>query len=130
MQLDVTGHVIILDEAHNIEDICREVASVSFREDHLTAVASECESLMKQRAADSEIYGTLQTYSLKLVDFLKITVVDKVVSLLLITQEIIYTIKLHDRLIIISEYVWYIYSTSIQFSIEDIIPCYVFYYGI
>nr|XP_033199258.1 Fanconi anemia group J protein homolog [Bombus vancouverensis nearcticus] len=78
MQLDVTGHVIILDEAHNIEDICREVASVSFREDHLTAVATECESLMKQRAADSEIYETLQTYSLKLVHFLKITVVDKV----------------------------------------------------
>ncbi|XP_050595699.1 Fanconi anemia group J protein homolog isoform X1 [Bombus affinis] len=78
MQLDVAGHVIILDEAHNIEDICREVASVSFREDHLTAVATECESLMKQRAADSEIYGTLQTYSLKLVNFLKTTVVDKV----------------------------------------------------
>ncbi|XP_060828487.1 Fanconi anemia group J protein homolog isoform X2 [Bombus pascuorum] len=78
MQLNVAGHVIILDEAHNIEDICREAASVSFREDHLTAVATECESLMKQRAPDSEIYGTLQTYSLKLVNFLKITGVDKI----------------------------------------------------
>ncbi|XP_043509192.1 Fanconi anemia group J protein-like [Frieseomelitta varia] len=52
MQLDLKDQVIILDEAHNIEDICREVASVSFREDHLQVVLKECESLGKARVSD------------------------------------------------------------------------------
>lgn len=71
MQLNLKDQVIILDEAHNIEDICRDVASVNFREDHLTAAASECESLTKQRASDFPTYNTLNQYILQLVKFIK-----------------------------------------------------------
>ncbi|CAK9823429.1 Fanconi anemia group J protein homolog [Anthophora retusa] len=71
IQLNLKDQVIILDEAHNIEDICREVASVTFREDHLTAAAHECESLGKQRTADFTVYNTLKLYIEKLVKFLK-----------------------------------------------------------
>ncbi|XP_017789899.1 PREDICTED: Fanconi anemia group J protein-like [Habropoda laboriosa] len=71
IQLDLKDQVIILDEAHNIEDICREVASVTFREDHLASTAHECESLAKTRAADFSVYDTIKVYIQKLVKFLK-----------------------------------------------------------
>lgn len=83
MQLDLKGHVIILDEAHNIEDICRDVASVSFRHDHLSNAASDCETLAKQRSHDNETYNTLKLYISKLMEFLKTIPLNKVVSFLL-----------------------------------------------
>lgn len=73
--------VIILDEAHNIEDISRDVSSVSFREDHLQATAHECETLAKQRAEDFTTYDTLKTFLLNVMAFLKDMSLDKVVSI-------------------------------------------------
>lgn len=78
LQLDMKDQVIILDEAHNIEDISRDVSSVAFREDHLQATAHECETLAKQRAEDFTTYDTLKTFLLKLVTFLKDMSLDKV----------------------------------------------------
>ena len=79
MQLDLNDQVIILDEAHNIEDICRNVASTDFREDDLRAVAMECKSLAKQRRKyDFATYNNLKLYLLKLADFLKTITLDKV----------------------------------------------------
>ncbi|OAD57952.1 Fanconi anemia group J protein [Eufriesea mexicana] len=78
MQLDLKDQVIILDEAHNIEDICRDVASVSFREDHLSGAANECESITKQRLEDFATYSTLKSYIFKLVEFLKSIPLNKV----------------------------------------------------
>ncbi|XP_031834179.2 Fanconi anemia group J protein homolog isoform X1 [Nomia melanderi] len=78
MQLDLKEQVIILDEAHNIEDSCREVASVNFREDHLQATAIECESLAKRRPTDAFTYTTIKLYILKLHKFLKSITLDKV----------------------------------------------------
>ncbi|XP_026297465.1 Fanconi anemia group J protein homolog isoform X2 [Apis mellifera] len=78
LQLDMKDQVIILDEAHNIEDISRDVSSVAFREDHLQATAHECETLAKQRAEDFMTYDTLKTFLLKLVTFLKDMSLDKV----------------------------------------------------
>ncbi|XP_054012113.1 Fanconi anemia group J protein homolog [Hylaeus anthracinus] len=71
MQLDLKGQVIIVDEAHNIEDICRDVASVSFRDDHLAAAARECEVLVEQRTYDGDTYKTLKEYLFRLIKFLK-----------------------------------------------------------
>ncbi|XP_012141120.2 Fanconi anemia group J protein homolog [Megachile rotundata] len=71
MQIDLKDEVVILDEAHNIEDICREVASVAFREDQLVVVATECEALTKQREDDFATYNTIKVYVLKLVKFMK-----------------------------------------------------------
>ncbi|KAK9302351.1 hypothetical protein QLX08_005611 [Tetragonisca angustula] len=71
MQLDLKGQVIILDEAHNIEDICREVASVSFREDHLQVVVNECESLAKGRSDENpRAYNILCMFISRVLQFL------------------------------------------------------------
>ncbi|XP_076681312.1 Fanconi anemia group J protein homolog isoform X1 [Andrena cerasifolii] len=79
MQLDLQNQVIILDEAHNIEDICRNEASKDFREDDLRAVAVECKSLAKQRQKhDFTTYNNLNLYLLQLADFLKTITLDKV----------------------------------------------------
>lgn len=80
MQLDLKGQVIILDEAHNIEDSCRDVASVDFREDHLQALATECDGLTKLRASDAFTYTTIKLYILKLYKFLKTITLDTAVS--------------------------------------------------
>lgn len=82
MQLDLNDQVIILDEAHNIEDTCRGVASADFREDYLRAVAMECKSLAnRRRKYDFTTYNNLQLYLLQLADFLKTITLDKVVSI-------------------------------------------------
>ncbi|XP_076761433.1 Fanconi anemia group J protein homolog [Xylocopa sonorina] len=73
IQLDVQNQIIILDEAHNIEDICRDVASVNFRYDSLQNAALECEALTKQRAFDFDTYNTLKAYILNLSLFLEET---------------------------------------------------------
>ncbi|KAG7205994.1 hypothetical protein KM043_003400 [Ampulex compressa] len=78
MQISLKGEIIILDEAHNIEDICREAASVNFREDHINVAANECDALAKQRTADSGVYEILKNYFLGLEKFLKITGVERI----------------------------------------------------
>lgn len=49
MMIDLQNKIIILDEAHNIEDSAREAASLSITSDELTQVTDEieeiCESL-------------------------------------------------------------------------------------
>ena len=84
MQLDLKGQVIILDEAHNIEDICREVASVSFREDHLQAVINEFETLVKERNDESNTYKFLCLFVFKVLKCLCSVGLDKNVSRLIL----------------------------------------------
>jgi len=45
MLIDLTGKVVILDEAHNIEDSAREAASLSVTNFQLEEVTSELEDL-------------------------------------------------------------------------------------
>lgn len=78
LQINIKGQVIILDEAHNIEDSSRDAASVSFRDDYLTAAANECDSLMNQIGSDRATYATMKTYLLNLVEFLTKTILDKI----------------------------------------------------
>ncbi|XP_015113040.1 Fanconi anemia group J protein homolog [Diachasma alloeum] len=47
MQINVEGDIIILDEAHNIEDICRDSASSSFTIQELQAVMEDCQEFHK-----------------------------------------------------------------------------------
>nr|XP_033329267.1 Fanconi anemia group J protein-like [Megalopta genalis] len=78
LQMDLSNQVIILDEAHNIEDICRDVASVDFREDYLEIAANECKDIGNARTNDPTAYKNLQAYFLKLAEFLKSTVLKKI----------------------------------------------------
>ena len=47
MLIDVTGQVIILDEAHNMEDSAREAASGSVTSRELEEIVKEMEELCK-----------------------------------------------------------------------------------
>lgn len=49
MLIDVHEKVIILDEAHNIEDSAREAASLSITSEELTEVTEEIEEICESR---------------------------------------------------------------------------------
>ncbi|KAL4579106.1 hypothetical protein LXL04_015241 [Taraxacum kok-saghyz] len=63
MELDVKGNIIILDEAHNIEDIARDAGSIEAEEDVLNQLQLElgnlCESERVTPADQVEIYQPL-----------------------------------------------------------------------
>ncbi|XP_012938983.1 Fanconi anemia group J protein, partial [Aplysia californica] len=48
MMISLKGHVVILDEAHNIEDAAREAASQSIGQDTLVKAIKDIDSLMEQ----------------------------------------------------------------------------------
>ncbi|KAK4725441.1 hypothetical protein R3W88_028220 [Solanum pinnatisectum] len=56
MEVVITGAIIILDEAHNIEDICRDAGSVDVEEDILLQLQMELEQLIQ---SDTMIYQPL-----------------------------------------------------------------------
>lgn len=81
MQLDLKDQIIILDEAHNIEDICRDVASKTIREDDLEQVMYECKHLVT--AKDSGVkftYSNIRRYCEKMLKFLQSQPVTPIVS--------------------------------------------------
>lgn len=47
MSLQLRGHVIIVDEAHNIEDQCRSAASLRLEQTNLNLAKMDCEKLSK-----------------------------------------------------------------------------------
>lgn len=47
MQINLKGSIVILDEAHNIEDVCREVASVNITNDNLANAITDCENVLE-----------------------------------------------------------------------------------
>ncbi|XP_032691558.1 Fanconi anemia group J protein homolog [Odontomachus brunneus] len=71
MQINLKGHIVILDEAHNIEDICREVASVDIKDIKLMIASKECKELSILPDADKNTYITIYTYLCDVGNFLK-----------------------------------------------------------
>lgn len=45
MKMKLQGHVIIVDEAHNIEDTCRDAASLQLDQTNLNLAKHDCENL-------------------------------------------------------------------------------------
>ncbi|KAJ8679104.1 hypothetical protein QAD02_014891, partial [Eretmocerus hayati] len=66
MQLTVDGDVVIIDEAHNIEGICRDVRSADFREDALGEAIDDCQlvSNLTEYRADQQFkpYKIIKDY--------------------------------------------------------------------
>ncbi|KAF9603708.1 hypothetical protein IFM89_037471 [Coptis chinensis] len=56
MEVDLKGSIVILDEAHNIEDIARDAASVDIEDDVLDTLKRELEQLC---LVDSSVYQPL-----------------------------------------------------------------------
>ena len=61
MQIKLDGHIIIVDEAHNIEGICRDVGSAELREDNLSEAIEDCR-LVGNLAQTSPYYDRLDSY--------------------------------------------------------------------
>lgn len=47
MNLKLKGHVIIVDEAHNIEDQCRDAASLQLDQTNMNLAKADCEKVHK-----------------------------------------------------------------------------------
>lgn len=56
--MKLKGHVIIVDEAHNIEDQCREAASLRLDQSMVNLAKMDCEKLSKL-GQDSTSYAAL-----------------------------------------------------------------------
>ncbi|XP_013146358.1 PREDICTED: Fanconi anemia group J protein-like isoform X2 [Papilio polytes] len=54
MQIDLSDNIVIIDEAHNIEDICRDAATFSFTKDNIQAAIKELELVAGYRFANQD----------------------------------------------------------------------------
>ncbi|XP_018915007.2 Fanconi anemia group J protein homolog isoform X1 [Bemisia tabaci] len=70
MEINLKGEIMILDEAHNIEDVCRDSASLTVHLNDLTSFMQECE-----KAAESgnfpEEHAQMRSFVKLLVDWIK-----------------------------------------------------------
>ncbi|XP_045539006.1 Fanconi anemia group J protein homolog isoform X2 [Papilio machaon] len=54
MQIDLSDNIVIIDEAHNIEDICRDAATFTFTRDNVQASIKELEVVAGYRFANQD----------------------------------------------------------------------------
>ncbi|KAK0074067.1 hypothetical protein PV325_008821 [Microctonus aethiopoides] len=75
MQIDLKGEIVILDEAHNIEDICRNAASMSFQIAELHEIITDCFNFNKAHEGTSPPYfaSVISTFCERLIKFIEIT---------------------------------------------------------
>lgn len=64
MNLKLRGHVVIVDEAHNIEDQCREAASLRLEQSMVNLAKMDCEKLSKF-GQDSTSYSAMVSYNMR-----------------------------------------------------------------
>ncbi|XP_008203910.1 Fanconi anemia group J protein homolog isoform X2 [Nasonia vitripennis] len=62
MKINLNGDVVIVDEAHNIESICRDVGSADFREDNLGEAIEDCKLVANLLVRNNESYKLLEQY--------------------------------------------------------------------
>lgn len=71
MQINLKDHIVILDEAHNIENFCRDAASMDIKDINLMIASEECEQLSYRRDVNKNMYIIIHTYLRDVVTFLK-----------------------------------------------------------
>lgn len=77
MQIRLRGDIVILDEAHNIEDICREAANVILRDDEINTAIMDCHHLSavyRDKYHDpntAAVYDTIEKYFEDFVKFIQ-----------------------------------------------------------
>lgn len=67
MSIELDGQVVIFDEAHNMEDCCRDAASASLKVDAIQAALQDCERVGRagtETYAHEELVGFIQLFSM------------------------------------------------------------------
>ena len=93
---------MILDEAHNIENICREAATVDIRDDKLLITIKECKHFLDMNY-ENITYATIHEYLTDLIKFLNDVEVKDNVSILFLSKNktLIFVLSLILRVIMI-----------------------------
>ncbi|XP_015183805.1 PREDICTED: Fanconi anemia group J protein homolog [Polistes dominula] len=76
MQINLRDQVVIFDEGHNIEDICRRVAGAQFSTVELQVIIDNCKVLLSQpfiEPVELDAYNTIQQYVTMLKEFMNQT---------------------------------------------------------
>ncbi|CAG5047696.1 unnamed protein product [Parnassius apollo] len=60
MQIDLQGNIVIIDEAHNIEDICRDAATFTFTRDNIQAAIKELEVVAGYRYKNQDVMSYVE----------------------------------------------------------------------
>lgn len=60
MKIDLKGDILIVDEAHNTEDTCREAASFTAVQDTIQNSIQECEEILQHIEDNSPKKGACQ----------------------------------------------------------------------
>lgn len=85
MQINLKNEIIVLDEAHNIEDICRNVAGADFREDELRSILADCGTLKSMEFIEErDAYSIINSYIEGLIDFINSITLNPTVCILYI----------------------------------------------
>lgn len=66
MDINLSGQILVLDEAHNIEDCARESASFTVNYDSLLASRDELESMVKNKIREAK-HEPLQNFCYSLI---------------------------------------------------------------
>lgn len=79
MLIKLKDQVVIIDEAHNIENICRDVGSTTFREDHLAEIIDDCRLVFV--GTNNSVYQELQYYLEKFLNMIQNQALPETVSI-------------------------------------------------
>lgn len=64
MNITLKGDILILDEAHNIEDSCREAAGLSVVQDQIFDAIKDCEEAVEYTENKQPFYKLVSSHEL------------------------------------------------------------------
>ncbi|XP_047523288.1 Fanconi anemia group J protein homolog isoform X2 [Pieris napi] len=60
MQIDVSDNIVIIDEGHNIEDVCRDAATITITRTNITAAITELQKVSQYRYENQDSMGYIE----------------------------------------------------------------------
>lgn len=69
MQIDLKNSIIVLDEAHNVEDVCRDAASASLTQDNILEAMNDLERMTRLGANPENCQPLVSQKNIFSVDF-------------------------------------------------------------
>ena len=131
MKLDLTNSIVLIDEGHNIENVCRDAASLAVTIDDVAIMSSQLHNLVDDEARVVEIGSSLSNavrsilvFVDKLLDWLRKNEQDKPWSSALAANPQQQFFRYHDVQLVLSGWSmtnakWPLYSADIDVIIES-----------